>query len=76
LSDKLHSIPKEAIHVTPKEFSRSDPESGNVVIRLNGLGVPQPQDDHFTQDVPGAHFFLRGTVKPFHLFWLLGLYHF
>ena len=52
MSDKLHSIPKEAIHVTPKEFSRPELETGNVVIRLNGLGVPLPGADDFDDPVP------------------------
>jgi hypothetical protein len=50
LSDKLHSIPKEAIHVTPKEFSRPELET-EVVIRLNGLGIPQSAAEDF-DDVP------------------------
>ena len=53
LSDKLHSFPKEAIHVAPKEFLRPELETGgNVVIRLNGLGVPQPLDKDFSDDIP------------------------
>ena len=52
MSDKLHSIPKEAIHVTPKEFSRPELEPGNVVIRLNGLGVPLPGVDDFDDPAP------------------------
>lgn len=51
LSDKLHSIPKEAIHISPKEFAR--PEGDEAVLAvlgvntLNGLGIMQdpPEDD-------------------------------
>ncbi len=43
MSDKLYSIPKEAIHITPKEIFRPDVEVMPPVcaIKVNGIGIPQ-----------------------------------
>jgi len=56
LSDKLHSIPKEAIHITPKEFSGREIKESPSFVQVNGTAKALNEEEDVIEELPGILF--------------------